>query len=139
MPDKLLFMLSKIQHAVITRIKKELKKEGIVLSPGQMGILLALEKDKQTTMGKLSQAVEVDNAAASRLVDKLEQQNFVERYINPGDRRQVIIAITEEGLNKAEIVKNIAKAANAKIKEGFTEKEISIYRQVGLGIIDKFK
>ena len=139
MPDKLLFMLSKVQHAVTTHLKKELKKEGIALSPGQMGILLALERDRQTTMGKLSQTVEVDNAAVSRLVDKLEQQNMVERYIDPSDRRQVIIAITREGLDKADIVKKIAQAANDRIKEGFSDREISIYRQVGLAIVEKFK
>jgi len=139
MPDRLLFMLSRIQNRLTSHIKNELKKEGIVLSPGQIGILLVLDRVSQTTMGNLSRALYIDNAAITRLVDKLEKQKLVERRINTDDRRQMLITITEAGLNQAIIIKKIAKAANSKIKDGFTEKEIEIYKQVNQAILKKFK
>jgi len=139
MPDRLLFMLSRIQNRLTSHIKNELKKEGIALSPGQIGILLVLDRVSQTTMGNLSRALYIDNAAITRLVDKLEKQKLVERRINTDDRRQMLITITEAGLNQAIIIKKIAKAANSKIKDGFTEKEIEIYKQVNQAILKKFK
>ncbi len=139
MPDKLLFLMSKIQHVLVTHIKNELKKEGIVLSPGQIGIILALERDQKTTMGKLSKVIEIDNAASSRLADKLEKEQLVERYINPEDRRQVNIAITQKGLDTARIVKKVVQTANARIKEGFTDKEIKTYQRVNKAIFEKFR
>jgi DNA-binding MarR family transcriptional regulator len=139
MPDRLLFMLSRIQNRLTSHIKNELKKESIALSPGQIGILLVLDRVSQTTMGNLSQALYIDNAAITRLVDKLERQKLVERRINPEDRRQMLITITEDGLGQAGIIKKIAKAANSKIKDGFTEKEIEIYKQVNQAILKKFK
>jgi len=138
MPDKLLFLLSKVQSRLSTHLKREFRKKGIALSPGQIGILFVLERDGQTTMGHLSQRLDIDNAAISRLVDKLEKQNLVERQINPEDRRQMLIAAKEAGLNRAEEAKKIANATNSRIKEGFTEKEITIYKRVNRAILEKF-
>ena len=63
MPDRLIFMLSKVQNRLGSYLKKELKKKGVELSPGQIGILLVLDRERQTTMGNLSQTLEIDNAA----------------------------------------------------------------------------
>ena len=139
MPDKLLFLLSRVQSKLTTHVKRELKKKDIALSPGQIGILLVLERDGQTSMGHLSQTLDIDNAAISRLVDKLEKQKLVKRYINLDDRRQVLIFATEAGMNHAREAKKVANAANSKIKAGFTEKEIAIYKKVNQAILEKFK
>jgi len=139
MSDTLLFLMSKIQHALTTHIKQELQKEDIVLSPGQIGIMLVLERNRKTTMGELSQTLDMDNAAASRLVDKLEKKQMVERVINTSDRRQVNIGITEHGLHDAGIVKGIVRSANLKIQEGFSDKELEIYQRVNQSILKKFE
>ena len=138
MPDRLIFMLSRVQHRLSSYFKRELKNKGLVLSPGQIGILFVLDGERQTTMGNLSRTLDIDNAAITRLVDKLENKALVERSIDPDDRRQMLIAITAEGLDKAAVVKKIAKAANSKIKEGFTEEEITVYKRVNLEILKKF-
>jgi DNA-binding MarR family transcriptional regulator len=138
LPDRLIFMLSKVQHRLGSYLKKEIKNRGVELSPGQIGILFVLDRERQTTMGNLSQTLEIDNAAITRLVDKLEKKALVERSINPDNRRQILITITTKGLNRAAVVKKIAKAANSKIKEGFTEEEINIYKRVNLEILQKF-
>ncbi len=139
MSDKILFTLSKIAHALTSHVKQELKKDKIVLSPGQIGILLSLERERQTTMGQLSQSLEMDNAAASRLVDKLEKKGLVERFINPEDRRQIKISITDQGLKQARVTQKIANDMTQKIQEGFTEKEMDTYTRINQAIINKFK
>ena len=89
-------------------------------------------------MGALSSTLDIDNAAMSRLVDKLENLSLVERQINPADRRQMLISITGQGLEKAAVVKAVAKSANTRISEGFTKAEMDIYRRVNLAILEKF-
>jgi DNA-binding MarR family transcriptional regulator len=138
MPDRLLFMLSKIQNTLTGHFKRELKQAGLDLSPGQMGILLALKRKSEMTMGQLSQVIESDNAAVTRLVDKLEKQGFVARWINLEDRRQMLVAITEDGLAKAGIISQISRTANGRIMEGFSEEEMAVYRRVNLAILEKF-
>ena len=138
MPDRLFLMLSRIQHRLTVYMKKELKKEGVVLSPGQVGILLVLEQDGQTTMGKLSRTLDIDNAAITRLVDKLEKRALVERRVNPEDRRQIMITITNRGQDQAGAVIKVVRAANRKIRDGFSEAEMAVYKRVSLAILEKF-
>ncbi len=153
MPDRLLFMLSKVQTRLTAHMKGELKKAGVALSPGQIGILLVLSaaqtkkksadkkklnRNSQVSMGSISQTLDIDNAAITRLVDKLEKQGLVERHINLDDRRQMLISITEQGRESAVVIKKVAKAANQKIKKGFTEQEVDIFKRVNMAILNKF-
>jgi len=138
MTDRLLFMLSKVQHKLTTYVRNELKKEGIALSTGQIGILLVLDQQRQTTMGSLSQALEIDNAAMTRLVDKLEKQGLVARKINPKDRRQMLISIMDTGLHQAEILNKVINTANRKISQGFSQKEMEVFKSVNQAILENF-
>ena len=138
MSDRLFFSLSRIHYRLASYFKNEFKKRGIDMSPGQMGILMVLDRDRETSMGDLSRTLEIDNAAVTRLVDKLEKQRLAERRINPRDRRQMLIAITDAGLHQAQILKGVVQAANRKIEEGFSEAEMEIYGRVNQAILEKF-
>lgn len=139
MQDRFLFMMSKIQNRVQGHIKRELKKAGLSFSPGQIGILLVLDQENQTTMGQIGQALEMDNAAITRLVDRLEIQKLVFREINPRDRRQMLISITTKGLEHTRVLKEIARAANDRIKQGFSKEDMAIYKRVNQAILEKFQ
>lgn len=138
MDDRLLFMLSKVQHRITTHMKKELQRAGLTLSPGQVAILLLLGREKETVMGDLGKGLEMDNAAVSRLADKLETRGLVVRELNPRNRRQMLIRITDAGLEQAATLKRIAMDANNRILSGFTREEIDVYKKVNQAIIDRF-
>lgn len=138
MSDRFLFLLSKVQNALTVHFKKELKKEGLDITTGQFAIMVALEQVRQTTMGDLSRLLDIDNSAITRLVDKLEKQGLAERRINPDDRRQMLVSVTDQGLEKAVILKRIAQEANQRIQDGFTPAEMDTFKNVNQGILKKF-
>ncbi len=138
MTDRFLFMMSRIQNGILSHIKKELKKENLSLSPGQMGILLALDKEGQTVMGMLSQILDMDNAALTRLVAGLEKRKLVTREINPENRRQILVTITPQGLEQAGVLKPIVRATNDLIGHGFSQEEMAIYKKINQTILDRF-
>lgn len=143
MADRYFFMMSRIQNRIMAHFKKELKEAGLSFSPGQMGILLALENldrpEQGITMGELSQILDMDNAALTRLVDSLEKKGLALREINPHNRRQVRAGLTPEGLDQACQVKAIAAKSNQLIREGFTPEEMDVYMRVNQAILDKFE
>jgi DNA-binding MarR family transcriptional regulator len=49
------------------------------------------------TLGELSQRMMVTNGNVTGLVDRLEEQGFVERRPSPTDRRSQIVSLTPEG------------------------------------------
>ena len=139
MDDRLLFLLSKSHYKLMNYLRAQFNAQGIALSAGQIGILFLLDQKNLRSMSEISEVLEIDNSAVTRLVDRLEKAGLVSRRANPGDRRQYMIEITEQGREQAKKGKKIAKTANEKIKEGFTDDEIEIFKRVVAEIFLKFR
>ncbi|MDQ3477326.1 MAG: MarR family transcriptional regulator [Actinomycetota bacterium] len=68
------------------------------LTTSHLNILTVLHRaEHPLTMGELGRAVSVRPANLTGVVDALVTRSFVERQINPGDRRSYLIANTTEG------------------------------------------
>ena len=48
-------------------------------------------------MSELAELALISRSAATRLVDKIEEAGYVERYICPTDRRGMVVSLTAEG------------------------------------------
>ena len=139
MEDKLLFQFSRAGHRLKLYIQKQMKSQGIELSPGQAGILFLLNRQDAMKMSEMSGVLEIDNSAITRLVDKLEAAGFVERGMNPQDRRQYLISITEAGRKEMQKMKAVANQTNEIIRQGFSDTEIESFVRVMKSFHEKFK
>jgi len=63
-------------------------------TPAQIRALGFLNLDHTKTVGELADLMRVTISTASGLVDKLVEENLVERSANPDDRRQVLVRLT---------------------------------------------
>ena len=48
-------------------------------------------------MSELAEMALISRSAATRLVDKIEEAGYVERYVCPTDRRGMVVSLTNEG------------------------------------------
>jgi DNA-binding MarR family transcriptional regulator len=135
--DRLIYLISRAQHSLMTYLKKELNAGGTSITPVQAGILFLLRKNAHT-MTKLSQILSIDNSAITGLVDRLEKSGLAQRTNNPKDRRTYLIRISEKG--KAEIDRAYVtiKRVNEEIKSGFSTDEIETFKRVLNGLLDRF-
>ena len=62
-------------------------------TPAQIRALGFLSSDHSQTVGELAEAMGVTISTASGLVDKLVNEQLLERSTNPDDRRQVLIRL----------------------------------------------
>ena len=62
-------------------------------TPAQIRALGFLSPNRSQTVGELAEAMGVTISTASGLVDKLVNEQLVERSTNPDDRRQVLIRL----------------------------------------------
>ncbi len=138
MADRLLFLLARVQHRLTSHVKRELKKVGVLLSKGQMGVLVALSEQRESTMGQLRETLDIDSAVLTRVVGKLEDKGLVERRVNAQDRRQVLIQATADGLAQATEVLRVFKTANRRIQAGFSAQELDAFKRVNAAILEKF-
>jgi DNA-binding MarR family transcriptional regulator len=139
MDDRLLFLMSKAQHALKNYLKKEFSNGGIDISPAQAGILFSLKISNGLSMNHLSRIISIDNAAITRHIDTLERDGLVKRDPDANDRRKNIISITDKGIIEADRTKAIARRINSMIKEGFSDEEIEVFKKVLSSFLIKFK
>ena len=135
--DRLIYLISRAQHSLMTHLKKELNNQGTAITPVQAGILFLMRKNAHT-MTRLSQILSIDNSANTGLVDRLEKSGLAERTRNPEDRRTYLICITAKG--KAEIDRAYVtiKRVNEEIKSGFSENEVKTFKKILNNLLEKF-
>ena len=75
------------------------------LTPSKIRALDLLSEHGGLRVGELADRVGIDDATATRLVDRLEQIGVVGRTSEPGDRRATTVALTPAG---EELVAGIA-------------------------------
>lgn len=62
-----------------------------------LNVLFVLEADGALPMRGLAEAMDVSQASATGIVDRMEQRGLVERRRDPDDRRVVNVAATDDG------------------------------------------
>ena len=135
--DRLIYLISRAQHGLMTHLKKALNAEGVEITPVQAGILFLLRKNA-LTMTELSRTLSIDNSAITGLVDRLEKSSLAKRTANPNDRRTYLIRITDKGKNEIDRAYVIIKKVNEEIKSGFSEDEVETFKKVLNSLLEKF-
>ena len=67
------------------------------LSLVHLNVLTTLEAEGPLPMSRLAEAMDVSDASATGIVDRMEKRGLVERRHGTGDRRQVLVHATDAG------------------------------------------
>lgn len=111
-----------LHRSIIAACKEEILELGI--QPSQIPFIAKLFHLEEAVMqDDLSAALVIDKAATARALEQLEQNGFVMRRVNPANRRQNLVTLTE----KAKAIKsrffNAIQSANHSLLENFTAEE----------------
>ncbi len=110
--DKLADFVLFTQRACILDLSTKLNRDKI--SFPQFFLLTSLEADEYLTMSSIAQKMGHSTAAATGLIDRLEELGYVERGNAANDRRKIIVKITDKGRQlvasmRQEISANLAR------------------------------
>jgi len=79
------------------------EREGITLQQHQaLLFIIGYPGREQVTIGELAERLQIRHHSAVGLVNRLEEQGLVERCQYQGDRRQVLIGLTQKGVGVLE-------------------------------------
>lgn len=67
------------------------------LSMSHLHAMAVLERHGEMAMSRFADQLDVSLSNATGLVDRMEERGLIERYRVPGDRRVVMVRITERG------------------------------------------
>ena len=116
-------LMKQVMVSIVAQVDQRLDVHG--LTSAQWGPLLHLSKTGPSTVLELARWVNVDPAAMTRLLDRLEKKQLCRRARDPVDRRVVRVQITPEGEAAiAGVPAALSEVMNAHLA-GFTRDEFT--------------
>ncbi len=95
------------------------------LSLVQLIVLTVLEADGPVPMRRLADALDVSDASATGIVDRIEKRGFVERRHGTEDRREVLVDLTEIGAAVFHDLQQQRRARLAVMVEHLSDEELA--------------
>lgn len=119
--------------------QKKLREHGFKITIDQWLVIKCILENPTITQHELSELVFKDNASVTRIIDLLIKANYLEKEINPGDRRKFILHVTLEGEEIIKDVQEIVWQNRNKALKGIDAKELEIADAVLRKIITNCK
>lgn len=119
--------------------KTKLSPYGV--TPAQYALLRVLWKEDGQVSSVLGEKLQLDSATLTGMIDRLEQNEFIERRFDPSDRRNRLIFLTEKGQSMEEKLCNKMDEMNEEVMSSFAEEEFLTFKQIlfEIGIKNKVK
>ncbi|MBM4308598.1 MAG: MarR family transcriptional regulator [Deltaproteobacteria bacterium] len=136
--DRLIYLISKVFHKLMTNLQKAFSEAGIEVTPVQAMLLFYLQKKDGSSLTEISSGLMLENPTVTGLIDRLEKLGYVKRADHPNDRRVFLVHITEKGKTVANKALPIVKRLNEQIKEGYSNEDIEAFKKILIGAFNKF-
>ena len=117
------FYITQIKQLQDRIFERLLLENGIEISGGQGRILYILWKTDNLTISEISEKASLAKNTVSIVIDGMVHKGIVEREINPQNRRQTIISLTDYAKSLREEYEAVSEQMNALFYQGFSEEE----------------
>jgi DNA-binding MarR family transcriptional regulator len=92
--------------------------------------------DEDVPLSVLIQDLRLSKQAAGQLVDTLVMRGYLERQVDPGDRRRLVVRLTERGAHAAAVQGKARDAIDAELATRVSADDIAAARRVLSALID---
>lgn len=123
------FYITQIKQLQDRIFEKMLIENGIEISGGQGRILFILWKTDKLTISEISEKTSLAKNTVSVVVDGMVNKGILERNINPGNRRQTIISLTDYAKSLKEKYEIVSQQMNTLFYRGFSDEEQQQFEQ----------
>lgn len=130
------FYITQIKQLQDRIFERLLLENGIEISGGQGRILFILWKTDRLTISEISEKTSLAKNTVSVVVDGMVHKGIVERVINPANRRQTIVSLTEYAKSLQEKYEFVSQQMNTLFYQGFSDKEQEQFEQYLARILD---
>lgn len=123
------FYITQIKQLQDRIFERLLLENGIEISGGQGRILFVLWKTDNLTISEISEKTSLAKNTVSVVINGMVNKGIVERNINPENRRQTIVSLTEYAKSLQAKYEVVSQQMNTLFYQGFSEKEQKQFEQ----------
>ncbi len=126
--DSLGYYLGKSNSLFRVRFNETLIENGYNLNSDHWVVLIILKNNPGINQSIISKILQRDKPAVTRIIDYLENDNYVERKRDKKDRRAHNVYLTEEGGELFEKILIIIEKSQAELTNGINEEHLQIMK-----------
>lgn len=115
------FLMRSAMKKIDRYLAFQLEEYGI--SVPQSFVLFALLEEDGSTLKEIGTKAQIDSSSMTVLVDKLENEGYLERRLDPQDRRAIRVFLTPKGRDLAGKVWDLAVDFNRQLHESLGDTE----------------
>ncbi|HVC14858.1 MAG TPA: MarR family transcriptional regulator [Acidimicrobiales bacterium] len=93
--------IMRVQQLLLARADAALRPFDLTFARYEVLMLLSFSSSGALPLGKIGERLQVNPASVTNAIDRLEEQDLVERARNPDDGRGTLARLTEEGRARA--------------------------------------
>src|SRR5262249_748231 len=108
------------------------------LTSAQSGVLFYLGRNDGALIGEVAEALDLVPSAMTGLADRMERAGLVERRPDSEDGRALRIYLTDAGQSVRKRAVARTQALNARLMEGFSDREIDTVSRWLISLQSKF-
>ena len=123
------FYITQIKQLQDRIFERLLLENGIEISGGQGRILFILWKTDNLTISEISEKTSLAKNTISVVINGMVNRGIVERNVNPQNRRQTIVSLTEYAKSLQVKYEAVSQQMNTLFYQGFSEKEQKQFEQ----------
>jgi len=120
---EILFQLADVARTMRTYVDQRAREHG--MTRAQWGALARLERQEGMTQAEMAEALEIQPISLLRLIDRLCQQDLMERRPHPRDRRANRLYLTEKGRATLTRMAPLGKEVAGDILAAMPEKDVA--------------
>lgn len=123
------FYITQIKQLQDRIFERLLLENGIEISGGQGRILFILWKTDNLTISEISEKTSLAKNTVSVVINGMVNMGIVERNINPKNRRQTIVSLTDYAKSLQAKYEAVSQQMNILFYQGFSEEEQKQFEQ----------
>jgi DNA-binding MarR family transcriptional regulator len=114
-PTGLVWLLRQATRRFGVAVRRDLDEAGHTQLPQQGFWAVSALAERDQTAGQLVDRMQITKQAVSQLLETLVDLGYVERHRVPGDRRRVIVALTDRGTEAARVIGHAIEGLEAEL------------------------
>ena len=130
------FYITQIKQLQDRIFERLLLENGIEISGGQGRILFILWKTDNLTISEISEKTSLAKNTVSVVINGMVNKGIVARNINPENRRQTIVSLTEYAKSLQAKYEMVSQQMNTLFYQGFSEEEQKRFEGYLVRILD---
>ncbi|MET0291932.1 MAG: MarR family transcriptional regulator [Steroidobacteraceae bacterium] len=122
------FLLKDLSRLYVQRFEEHAKSISMTLM--QCKVLVNLDRSEGVSQAKLAEMVSVEPMAMVRLLDRMEEDDLIERRPDPADRRARQLYLTRKAKPKLDEIWRLAAVVRTEMLEGVSKSDRDIFLRV---------